>query len=87
MAQKASELLEKESSTVLADTGYYNGTEIKNCVDAGMNVFIKKAKANNATKDNEFRKEKSLYIMVKLMNIHARQEIDYDFLKILRRMV
>ena len=58
MAQKASELLEKESSTVLADTGYYNGTEIKNCVDAGMNVFIKKAKANNATKDNEFRKEK-----------------------------
>ena len=53
MAQKASELLEKESSTVLADTGYYNGTEIKNCVDAGMNVFIKKAKANNATKDNE----------------------------------
>ena len=40
MAQKASELLEKESSTVLADTGYYNGTEIKKCVDAGMNVFI-----------------------------------------------
>ena len=35
MAQKASELLEKESSTILADTGYYNGTEIKNCVDAG----------------------------------------------------
>lgn len=30
--------------------------------------------------------KKSLYIMVKLMNIHARQEIDYDFLKILRRM-
>ena len=61
MAQKASELLEKESSTVLADTGYYNGTEIKKCVDAGMNVFIKKAKANNATKDNEFRKEKFIY--------------------------
>lgn len=61
MAQKVSELLEKESSTVLADTGYYNGTEIKNCVDAGMNVYIKKAKANNATKDNEFRKEKFIY--------------------------
>ncbi len=26
-----------------------------------MNVFIKKAKANNATKDNEFRKEKFIY--------------------------
>ena len=35
--------------------------EIKNCVDAGINVFIKKAKANNATKDNEFRKEKFIY--------------------------
>lgn len=78
MAQKASELLEKESSTILADTGYYNGTEIKNCVDAGMNVFIKKAKANNATRIMNFAK-KSLYIMVKLMNIQAQQEIDYDF--------
>lgn len=86
MAQKASELLEKESSTVLADTGYYNGTEIKNCVDAGMNIFIKKAKANNATKDNEFRKEKFIYNGETDENIHARQEIDYDFLKILRRM-
>ena len=26
-----------------------------------MNVFIKKAKANNATKNNEFRKEKFIY--------------------------
>ena len=26
-----------------------------------MNVYIKKAKANNATKDNEFRKEKFIY--------------------------
>ena len=60
MAQQASDLL-KKSSTVLADTGYYNGTEIKNCVDAGMNVLIKKAKANNTTKDNEFRKERFIY--------------------------
>lgn len=86
MAQKASELLEKESSTVLADTGYYNGTEIKNCVDAGMNVFIKKAKANNATKDNEFRKEKFIY------NGETDEYIcpagdRLRFLKILRRMV
>ena len=26
-----------------------------------MNVYIKKTKANNATKDNEFRKEKIIY--------------------------
>lgn len=86
MAQKASELLEKESSTVLADTGYYNGTEIKKCVDAGMNVFIKKLKRIMLQKIMNFAK-KSLSIMVRLMNTHAQQEIDYDFLKTLRRMV
>ena len=61
MAKDASELLDVESPTVIADTGYYNGTEIKNCVDDGMSVYIKKAKANNKTKDNEFRKEKFIY--------------------------
>ena len=61
MAKNATELLDVENPTVIADTGYYNGTEIKNCIDDGMNVFIKKAKANNSTKDNEFRKEKFLY--------------------------
>lgn len=61
MAKDCADLLETEMSTVIADTGYYNGTEIKKCIDDGMNVFIKKAKANNSTKDNEFRKEKFSY--------------------------
>lgn len=61
MAKDATDLLETEDTTVLADTGYYNGTEIKNCIDDGLKVYIKKAKANNSTKDNEFRKEKFLY--------------------------
>ena len=61
MTKDATELLDVENPTVIADTGYYNGTEIKNCIDDGMNVFIKKAKVNNITKDNEFRKEKFLY--------------------------
>lgn len=38
-----------------------NGTEIKNCIEDGMTVLIKKAKANNSTKDNAFRKEKFVY--------------------------
>lgn len=86
MAQKASELLEKESSIVLADTGYYNGTEIKNCVNAGMNIFIKKLKRIMLRKIMNFAK-KSLYIIARRMNTRARQEIDYGFLKTLRRMV
>lgn len=61
MAKDAVELLDVERPIVIADTGYYNGTEIKNCIDDGMSVYIKKAKANNSTKDNEFRKEKFSY--------------------------
>lgn len=61
MAKQATDLLEISSPTVVADTGYYNGTEIKNCIDDGMTVYIKKAKANNKTKNNEFRKEKFVY--------------------------
>jgi transposase len=61
MAKDSTDLLDVNDSTVIADTGYYNGTEIKNCIDDGMTVYIKKAKANNSTKDNEFRKEKFAY--------------------------
>ncbi len=61
MAKDASDLLETEECTVVADTGYYNASEIKNCLDDGITVLIKKAKANNSTKDNEFRKEKFIY--------------------------
>ena len=61
ITKDATDLLDVENLEVLADTGYYNGTEIKNCIDDGMKVYIKKTRANNSTKDNEFRKEKFMY--------------------------
>lgn len=61
MAKNASELLEIDNPTVIADTGYYNATDIKNCIDDSMTVYIKKAKLNNKTKNNEYRKEKFEY--------------------------
>lgn len=61
MAKDAAELLDIKTPTIVADTGYYNGTEIKSCIDDGMSVLIKRAKENNSTKDNEFRKEKFSY--------------------------
>lgn len=61
MAKDAAGLLDIDTPTVIADTGYYNGTEIKKCIDDAMSVLIKKAKANNGTKNDEFRKEKFLY--------------------------
>ena len=61
MSKQANKLLDTKECTVIADTGYYNATEIKNCIDDGMTVYIKKSKANNSTKANEFRKEKFIY--------------------------
>ena len=39
MAKDAAELLDIENPTVIADTGYYNGTEIKKCIDDGMSCI------------------------------------------------
>lgn len=61
MAADAKDLIKPDAMAVLADTGYYNAPEIKNCVDAGMAVYIKKGKSNNKTKDSRYRKEKFVY--------------------------
>ncbi len=61
MATGAKELVEPDEMAVIADTGYYNGPEIKNCVDAGIGVYIKKGKSNNQTKENGYRKDKFIY--------------------------
>lgn len=41
MAKDTTDLLNMENSTIVADAGYYNGTE-KNCIDDEMKVYIKK---------------------------------------------
>lgn len=61
MALDAKELLDLQQMEVIADTGYYNALEIKNCIDENLTVYIKKAKGNNQTKENEYRKEKFIY--------------------------
>lgn len=85
MAKDAVELLDVVNPIIIADTGYYNGTEIKSCIDDGMNVYIKKAKANNSTRENEFRKEKFSYDKEHMCTF-ALQVTNYLFLKILRKM-
>ena len=61
MALDAKKLLNKRKMKILADTGYYNAVEIKKCIDSKLTLYIKKSKANNSTKENEFRKEKFEY--------------------------
>ena len=62
MALSAKQLLAPEEMAVLVDTDYFNEPMIKECVDAVLNVYIKKARANNKTKENEYRKEKFVYL-------------------------
>ena len=61
MAADAKELIEPDEMALIADTGYYSAPEIKNCVDAGIGVYIKKGKSNNQTKENGYRKDKFVY--------------------------
>ena len=61
MATDAEKLAEPDEMVVIADTGYYNAPEIKNCIDAGIGVYIKKGKSNNQTRENRYRKGKFIY--------------------------
>lgn len=88
MALGAKKLLRKRKMKVLADTGYYNGTEIKKCIDERLTVLIKKAKANNQTKDNEYRKErftydidKDIYICPTAQELHFSENTSKNGLK------
>ena len=47
------------------ESGYYNGTEIKKCIDDGMNVFIKKQKQTIVPKIMD--SEKRNFLMIKIM--------------------
>lgn len=62
MALKAKKVLRKRKLNVVADAGYYNGEEIKICLDKKVKVYIKKSALNNSTGKVEFKKDKFLYV-------------------------
>lgn len=72
MAKRAKEILEVEELEVLADTGYYNRDEIKECVDNGITPYVPKPK-DKVSKDGipapefslskfKYDKEKNVYV-------------------------
>lgn len=78
MAKNAKELLDIEECTVIADTGYYNATEIKNCIDDGMTVYIKNQKPIIVQRIMNFVKKNSPTTR-KMIHISARQVRGYLF--------
>lgn len=65
MAKRAKEILEKDQIEVLADKGYYNAVEIKECVDNGITPYIPKPAPTISKEINiprpEFYKDKFRY--------------------------
>ena len=61
MALQAKEALAVETLEVAADTGYYDGDEVKRCQEAGITAFVAKAQTSVNVKRGLFTKEDFAY--------------------------
>lgn len=61
MARLAKEALGRTELTVLADRGYYKGTDIKSCVDEGMTALVPKSKTSNTGAKGLFPRSAFVY--------------------------
>lgn len=62
MAQSAREAMGKKKLLVLADRGYFSGTQIKACADAGIAAVLPKPTTSNAKADGRFDKADFVYV-------------------------
>jgi transposase len=61
MAQKTQEAIGSGSLTVLADRGYYKGSELLKCEDAGIETIVPKPLTSNSKAEGRFDKRDFLY--------------------------
>ena len=62
MALDAREAMGKNKLQALADRGYFNGTELKACEDAGITTYVPKPMTSNAKAEGRFDKSEFIYI-------------------------
>jgi transposase len=62
MAHAAQEAMDKRRLQVLADRGYFNGPEIKACMEAGMTPLVPKPMTSGAKAEGRFSKADFIYI-------------------------
>ena len=62
MAQAAREAIGKDKLKAFADRGYFSGTEIKACEDAGITTFVPKPMTSNAKAEGRFSKNDFIYM-------------------------
>ena len=61
MAEAAKAALEVEMLDVIADRGYFNSEQIKQCTDAGVSVTLPKPQTSSATAEGRFGREDFVY--------------------------
>jgi transposase len=61
-AKAAKEAIGTETLEAVADRGYFNGEEIKTCVDAGITVTLPKPMTSSAKAEGRFGKEDFVYL-------------------------
>ncbi len=62
MAEAAKAALEVETLDVIADRGYFNSEQIKQCADAGVSVTLPKPQTSSATAEGRFSREDFIYL-------------------------
>jgi transposase len=61
MAERARTEMGCKKITVIADRGYFNGTEILACDSSGINTIVAKPETSRATKDGRFGRDDFIY--------------------------
>ena len=62
MVSQTNEILSKHHKRVfIADTGYYNGVEIKRCIDNKNILYLKPQKKKSVSGDNDYSKDNFIY--------------------------
>ena len=62
MAKAAKQVLDTEQLHVIADRGYFDSDQIKECVDAGLTVTLPKPQTSGAKADGRFGKQDFAYL-------------------------
>lgn len=62
IAMAARDAMGKDKLQALADRGYFNGTELKACEDAGIATYVPKPMTSGAKAQGRFDKSDFIYI-------------------------
>jgi transposase len=80
MAQSAKQMLGQSDLQVVADMGYYNHEELKQCEEAGITPYVSKPNVSKNTARGLFGKEKFVYEADgDWYRCPARQRLDFRF--------